>query len=540
MSDKIKKILYYYLILGFVLGFSIALLSIIYELRNNALAFNIKNIIYIHANNKLLFVIDSAPFFLSLFSYFVARNYIKSYKINLSLKETTLDLLESRNKIEKIVDILNEKNFILNKSVTIDSLTGLNRETVLFEKNKNKLKNSLTLCVVNICYFREINTLFGNKIGDEALRLFAQRLLDNHFECYRLGGDEFAITYEGEADYLEIDTFANYIFDLISERPFMVKNHEIFLTINIGVAIFNPSVDDSITIQELVHNANFALKYAKDKKLQYALYTKDMINNVENNYNYYWKTKLITSVRDKKITAFYQPIINNKTQCCEKYEALIRIEDEEDTYISPHNFISSSKKYGLYNHLTKLIILETFERIKNSDYEISINISIDDIRNISTMKLLLGKLKSFPEDKTKNIVFELLESEGIENYDEVKNFIKKVKEFDCKIAIDDFGSGYSNFTHILNLNVDYIKIDASIIRTIHTDKNSAHIAKLIVDFAKKMGIKTIAEFVYSEEVFRKVQSLDIDYSQGFYFSEPRKNIENTQLCFMDKNIKIFS
>ena len=85
-----------------------------------------------------------------------------------------------------------------------------------------------------------------------------------------------------------------------------------------------------------------------------------------------------------------------------------------------------------------------------------------------------------------------------------------------------------------------IKIDASIIRTIHTDKNSAHIAKLIVDFAKKMGIKTIAEFVHSEEVFRKVQSLDIDYSQGFYFSEPRKNIENTQLCFMDKNIKIFS
>lgn len=141
------------------------------------------------------------------------------------------------------------------------------------------------------------------------------------------------------------------------------------------------------------------------------------------------------------------------------------------------------QKYGLYNHLTKLIILETFERIKNSDYEISINISIDDIRNISTMKLLLGKLKSFPEDKTKYSIWAF----GIRRYRELwwsEKFYKKVKEFDCKIAIDDFGSGYSNFTHILNLNVDYIKIDASIIRTIHTDKNSAHIAKLIVDFAK--------------------------------------------------------
>ena len=540
MDGKIKKVFYFYIAVGFVLGLSIAVLSVAYELLNNSLSFSLKNIIYIHKNNKLLFVIDSVPFFLSLFSFFTAKNYIKSYKTNISLKEITLELLESKNKIEKITNVLNEKNSFLNKSISLDDLTGLKKENVLFEKNKKSLENSLVLCIVNICYFREINTLFGNKIGDEALKLFAQRLLDSHFDCYRLAGDEFVITYEGEADYLEIDTFANYVFDLISETPFNVKNHEIFLTVNIGVSIFNPNVDSSMTIQELIHNANFALKYAKDKKLQYALYTNDMINNVENNYNYYWKTKLITSVRDNKITAFYQPIINNKTQCCEKYEALIRIEDDENTYISPYNFISSSKKYGLYNHLTKIIILETFERIKNSNYEISINISIDDIRNISTMKLLFSKLKSFPEDKAKNIVFELLESEGIENYGEIKSFIEKVKKFSCKIAIDDFGSGYSNFSHILNLNVDYIKIDASIIKNIHIDKNSAYIAKLIVDFSKKKGIKTIAEFVYSEEVFRKVQALDIDYSQGYYFSEPRKSIENLELYFIDENIKIFS
>ena len=187
--------------------------------------------------------------------------------------------------------------------------------------------------------------------------------------------------------------------------------------------------------------------------------------------------------------------------------------------------MTSARKYGLYNNLTKLVVNYVINHIEKFDREISINISIDDIRNISTMKLIYGKIKNLKDGKAKNIVFELLESEGIENYNEVKTFISDIKKFGCKVAIDDFGSGYSNFSHILNLNVDYIKIDASIIKNIVEDKNTEYIAKLIVDFSNRVGVKTISEFVHSKEVFEKVKDLGVDYSQGYYFSEPLEFID---------------
>ena len=263
----------------------------------------------------------------------------------------------------------------------------------------------------------------------------------------------------------------------------------------------------------------------KERKIQYALYNENLISNAENLYSYYWKEKILLAIQNKSVIAFYQPIINNVTLYPEKYEMLIRLKDSDDKYISPYNFMLSSRKYGLYNHLTKIMIIEVFNKIIETDSEISINISISDICNISTMKLLINKLNSFPKDKTSKIVFEILESEGIESYKEIKDFINTVKKYNCKIAIDDFGSGYSNLNHIINLDIDYIKIDASIIKNIDKDENSEHIVKLLVEFSKKLGIKTIAEFVSSKEIYEKVKKLGIDYSQGYYFSEPQKEIE---------------
>ena len=125
----------------------------------------------------------------------------------------------------------------------------------------------------------------------------------------------------------------------------------------------------------------------------------------------------------------------------------------------------------------------------------------------------------------KKIGFEILESEGIENFDQVLAFINDVKKYGCAISIDDFGTGYSNFEYLMKLKVDYIKIDGSMIKNIDTDINSQMITQTIVDFAKKMQIKTVAEFVCSKNVFEKVAQLDVDFAQGYYFGEPSENIE---------------
>jgi EAL domain-containing protein (putative c-di-GMP-specific phosphodiesterase class I) len=147
-------------------------------------------------------------------------------------------------------------------------------------------------------------------------------------------------------------------------------------------------------------------------------------------------------------------------------------------------------------------------------------VSIEDIVNSEFIDFLEHDLIS--KKIAHLITFELLESESITDYKKVISFIDRVKKLGCKIAIDDFGSGYSNFTYLLKLKPDYIKIDGSSVKNIHTDENSYLITKTINDFAHNLGIKTIAEFVHCEEVFTILKELGVDEFQGFYFSEPTK------------------
>lgn len=151
--------------------------------------------------------------------------------------------------------------------------------------------------------------------------------------------------------------------------------------------------------------------------------------------------------------------------------------------------------------------------------EISINLLLQDITNNLTRDLIMEKLAN-SKNPTK-VVFEIVESEGIENFDIVIDFIKEVKKYGAKVAIDDFGTGYSNFSYLMKLNVDYIKIDGSIIKNLHKDKSAEIITKTLVSFAKELGIETVAEFVAEEDVYNKIRNLNIDYSQGYYFSEPK-------------------
>ena len=125
------------------------------------------------------------------------------------------------------------------------------------------------------------------------------------------------------------------------------------------------------------------------------------------------------------------------------------------------------------------------------------------------------------EDFKNRVVFEILESEGIKSYTEVSEFFKEIKKLGGRIAIDDFGSGYSNFEYILKLDVDFIKIDGSLIKNIDKDLYSQVIVETIINFAKKLGIRTVAEYVHSEEVYEMAKNLEIDYCQGYYLSPPK-------------------
>ena len=171
------------------------------------------------------------------------------------------------------------------------------------------------------------------------------------------------------------------------------------------------------------------------------------------------------------------------------------------------------------------MIEKSFDFFIDKEYEFSINLSIEDVVNKNTTKFIFEKLRTFPEPK--RIVFEILESDQIQDYEELKEFIKKVKVFGCKFAIDDFGSGYSNFSHVLELNIDYLKIDASLVKHITTDENSRVITKTIINFASTLGLKTIAEFVEDKDSMELLEKMGVNYIQGYHIGKPQATLNTT-------------
>jgi len=243
-----------------------------------------------------------------------------------------------------------------------------------------------------------------------------------------------------------------------------------------------------------------------------------MKQEIAHKENMQWIQKIKTAILNDKIVPFFQPIVNNQTKEIEKYECLVRLIDEEDKIISPYFFLEIAKHSKLYESITKIMIKKSFQAFSNSNYEFSINLSIEDIIDYSLFGYIKNMLNIYP--LANRVCFELLETEKIENYQVIADFVSEVRALGCKVSIDDFGSGYSNFSHLLNLDFDYLKIDASLIKDIHNDKNKQIIVKTIVTFAQELGIKTIGEYVESKEIYDYITSMGITYSQGYYFSEP--------------------
>jgi EAL domain-containing protein (putative c-di-GMP-specific phosphodiesterase class I) len=248
-----------------------------------------------------------------------------------------------------------------------------------------------------------------------------------------------------------------------------------------------------------------------------------MRKNEDYAYNMEWIKRIKEAIEEDRIVCYYQPIFNNATQQINKYESLVRIIDRDGQPISPFFFLEIAKKAKLYEQISKIIIdktLETFKKVP--DMEFSLNLTVDDILSEKITNYIYQRLESYPNPS--RVVFEITESQEVSDYKIINKFIKYVKQYNVKIAIDDFGSGYANFEHILNIDADYIKIDGSLIKNIDTDKNAYIITEAIINFSKKLGRKTIAEFIHNKAIFNIVKELGADYSQGFYLGVPAKYI----------------
>lgn len=443
-----------------------------------------------------------------------------------SVRKFLIRPLEMITRMVQVQDKENRHYFIAELSMLSQALTNTfhNMDVVTKLSNRVSLIDYLSLhrisslAILNIDRFSDINDVYGVAIGDQILAGYGHWLKKKvekttGIRLYKLGSDEYALVFDRFQKVDDSIAFLEYLIDKTEEESFVIDGIEVVLSITVG---FDPQSE------KLLEHATRALKQAKLERKRFCVYTpligakKEQANNIE------WYKEIKEALEELRIVPYFQPIVDNRTHKIIRYEALIRLIKRDGVVVPPHLFLDIAKKIRLYPALTKAMIDGVVERFEGKSTPVSINLSSEDLLN--------GELADYIEDAIvrykvgKLMIFEILESEGISNYAEVSTFIDRFKMIGCSFAIDDFGSGYSNFEHLLKLNIDTLKIDGSLIKNLPHDHNTQIIVRHICDFAHEMGMTTVAEFVANEAIYQKVVEFGIDASQGYFFYEPQAEL----------------
>lgn len=393
-----------------------------------------------------------------------------------------------------------------------DNLTGFpNRRQLL--KDLEGLQGGGSLLLGNLNSFGEVNSFYGQNVGDLLLRALALRLEEAcrgwNSLLYKLRGDEFAVLFPGVLDEMAFESRAREVATLVSSRSFRFDVHSLDLTVTLGGA---RGFDD------LLVKAGAALAAAKQDRRPWQLTAPKVLPHERHAENLAKVQMLRSALQENRIEVHYQPLFDNSSGVIAKYEALMRLRLPDGTVLGPGHFLEAAYRSRLYPALSRHLMGLVFKDLERLPAGVSINIAIEDLTSPPTRDLIRRELARHEAGR---VTFEILETAAVGDYSLLHEFIREVKALGAHIAIDDFGTGYSNFNHILSLNVDVIKIDGSLIKTLDADPHSCILVENIVDFCRKLGIATVAEFVHSGPIYEVVRTLGIRYSQGYFLGPPR-------------------
>lgn len=381
--------------------------------------------------------------------------------------------------------------------------------------NRARLKKDLSTCrlpqliLIDIDGFKDINHYYGIQVGDQLLISVAhclKALIPAGTRLYKLDGDEYALLCESSPRCISVD----YLISRINEQRIDIEDTEFRLSVTAGVA-------QGTT--QLIEHADLALKEAKRVLKPHKHYS-SYLHTVQNSQaNLLWTYKLKDAIDGDRIEAYFQPIYDNKQHKISHYETLVRLIEEDGSVVGPTFFMEAARRSRVYSQLTLFVIDAALKFIEQHDISCTVNLLNEDIVVEESRQHIIDRIRK--ESSREKLIFEIVESEGIDNYDTIKSFIDQVRVYGVRVAIDDFGTGYSNFDHISHLDIDYIKIDGSLIEQLNSSDRSKTIVEAIIHFAKELEIETIAEYVSDESLQLVVEEMGIDYSQGYFIGKPQ-------------------
>lgn len=437
------------------------------------------------------------------------------------------------NSDKNLLDVISRK---VTKVIVsnFDDLTGLMNQNA-FETNLQELLNNSystgtehAVLNIDIDRLNVINDIAGRDAGNAVIELIGKaltRLVRSRDSVARLAGDRFGVTLES-CSLGTAEDMASRISNTVQQLDFHWSNHKYDLSVCIGVA---PITVENESFAITLSSVEAACNTAKEKgKSHIQVFHQDSIELLKMKGEMLWIERIQTAIREDKFVLFAQLIqgLGDNKQV-RHYEILIRLIDDNDNIISPDQFLPSAEHYKLMPDIDHWVIKNVFNQtLKFAEqygffpFNLSINLSGQSLGNKNFEVFLYDQLKRLGE-YTKNICFEITETTVITNIEEAQNLIANVKNMGCTFSLDDFGTGLSSYSYLKNLDVDYIKIDGSFVKEIDIDPVSESIVSSINHMGHVMKLQTIAEYVENETILARLETMGVDFAQGYVLDRPQ-------------------
>jgi diguanylate cyclase (GGDEF)-like protein/PAS domain S-box-containing protein len=411
-----------------------------------------------------------------------------------------------------------------------DPLTGLLNRRRFGEEVERQLAQASryaagggAVLVLDLDEFKQINDTLGHSAGDEVIRAVAMALSERMRETdviARIGGDEFVVLLV-QVTAAEARLVASDLIDALP-HPFVVHGTTLGVTASIGVAVFEHG--DQTTVQELLGNADLAMYEAKTARNQVVVYSRAQGAAARRHARPPWIERIRTALRSDGLTLHYQPIQDLCTGTISQWEALVRMVDDNGL-IAPRAFLGCAEQYGLVEDIDRWVVRRTIQLISEQlkagrQLRIEVNLSGRSLGNQELPDFIRRELAVAGIDPT-CLILEITETVAIANLEDARTLVKALTGLGCGFALDDFGAGFSSFSYLKYLPVNYVKIDGEFIRSLSTSSVDQAIVRGIVGVAKELRTKTVAEFVGDAKTIDLLRDYGVDFAQGFKIGEPQ-------------------
>jgi diguanylate cyclase (GGDEF)-like protein len=446
------------------------------------------------------------------------------------LRQKQIDQLSEELSLQKITSTR------LKQLVTQDELTGLLSRSSFVRNLKHEMEryrafgHECALLYLDIDRFGLVNNIEGFEAGEELLvdivNTWRVRLRHEHIAA-RLFGDEFCILLKNVTKELAVRV-ADSLRQAIDDRHFRVGANTYNLTVCIGIVMLSDAIDLGHP-NAIIARGRQAISVAKrhGRNMVYC-YSDSDVEVKRFNTDIQWVPVIRDALQENRFGLNFQPIMKVADGRISHYEVLVRLQGKDGAEVPPMEFIPSAERMGLMHKLDFWVLDKSIEYLADLSpqlYEmnLSINLSVGALHQPNLISFIQNKLEIFWVDPAR-LTFEITETAAVTNYHQIHEAINRLKALGCRFALDDFGAGFSSFEYIKRFPVDYLKIDGQFVRGLRHDPTDRVLVKAMVDIAKQLGKRVIAEYVDNPDTLGLLDQLGVDLVQGYLIGKPTKEI----------------